>query len=148
VNLLKTSIKRALGRVGYTVQHLPPSRHDPRLALKIDFKYVLAHYLASRVDTRSFFFLQVGALDGVVDDPLHRYVRARNWHGILVEPQPFHFRRLVENYAGLEDLRFVNAAITEQVGLRDLYVIQDEAGVTIESLGGVAFSVKTRYAYP
>jgi len=138
VSLLRNSVRSALRRFGYTIQHVPPARDDPHLALAVDFKYVLAHYLASRADTRPFFFLQVGAFDGVIDDPLHRYVRPGNWHGILVEPQPFHFRRLVENYADVDGLTFVNAAISGQSGTRELYVIQDEAGVTIESLGGVA----------
>jgi Methyltransferase FkbM domain len=93
---------------------------------------VLDHYLASREDPRPFFFLQVGAYDGVIDDPLHERVREGNWHGILVEPQPSHFRRLLESYAGIEGLTFVNAAISEERGLRRMFVIQDEAWPSAE----------------
>jgi hypothetical protein len=138
VRVLKARIKAGLGRLGYTLQRTPSPASDPRFALPIDFEYVLAHYLASRDDARPFFFLQVGAYEGASDaDPLHHRVRKGQWHGILVEPQPSHFRRLVENYGGLDGLTFVNAAISEQSVPRSLYVIQDETGA-IETLGGLA----------
>lgn len=138
MSVLKAWIRSGLRRLGYTIQRLPTPASDPQFGLEIDFEYVLAHYLASRDDTRPFFFLQVGANDGVIGDPLHEHVRLGSWHGILVEPQPSHFRRLVENYAGVHGLTFVNAAISEQSGPRKLYVIQDETGAPIESLGVLA----------
>lgn len=137
-SVVKQLVKTELKRLGYTLQRVPSPASDPRFALKVDFDYVLDHYVASRDDPRPFFFLQVGAYDGVSDDPLHERVRAGSWHGILVEPQRSHFRRLVENYAGLHGLTFVNAAISEEPGPRSMYVIQDEAGAPIESLGGLA----------
>jgi FkbM family methyltransferase len=127
-----------LERLGYTVQRVPSPGSDARFALQVDFDYVLAHYLASRNDPRPFFFLQVGANDGVMDDPLHRQVREGNWHGILVEPQTLPFIRLEENYAGLEGLSFINAAIAEYSGPRRLYVIPDETAATLGSLSGTA----------
>jgi FkbM family methyltransferase len=135
---VKRLVKTELKRHGYAIQHLPSPAFDPELALHIDFDYVLDHYLASRSDPRPFFFLQVGANDGVVDDQLHEHIRKGNWRGILVEPQTHPFRRLVQNYAGVEGLTFVNAAISEQSGTRELFVIQDEAGGTLESLSGTA----------
>jgi Methyltransferase FkbM domain len=131
-SFVKQLVKTELEHLGYTIHRLPSPAFDPRLALAIDFDYVLDHYLASREDPRPFFFLQVGAYDGVIDDPLHERVREGNWHGILVEPQPSHFRRLLENYAGIEGLTFVNAAISEERGLRRMFVIQDEAWPSAE----------------
>jgi FkbM family methyltransferase len=135
---LKSWVKTGLGRLGYTIQRTPSPAFDPQLALTVDLEYVLAHYLASREDPRPFFFLQVGAHDGVVEDPLHKHVLRGRWHGILVEPQALPFGRLVENYAGLEGLTFVNAAISEQSGPKALYSIQDETGATLDSLSGTA----------
>jgi FkbM family methyltransferase len=137
-SLVKQLVKTELKRLGYTVQRVPSPASDPRFALQVDFDYVLDHYLASRDDPRPFYFLQVGAYDGVIDDPLHERVREENWHGILVEPQSSHFGRLVENYAGLDGLTLVNAAISDQPGPRGMYVIQDDTGAPIESLGGLA----------
>jgi FkbM family methyltransferase len=137
MSVLKASIKTGLGRLGYTLQRLPSPASDPQFALQVDFEYVLDHYLASRDDPRPFFFVQVGAMDGVFEDPLHARIRAGGWHGILIEPQPFHFGRLVENYAGLNGLTFVNAAISEQAGPKGMYAIKGADGQPIESLGGL-----------
>lgn len=58
-------------------------------------------------------FVQVGANDGVYGDPLRSYVRRFEWKGILVEPQPDVFARLVENYRDCADhLIFENIAIS------------------------------------
>jgi FkbM family methyltransferase len=137
-SFVRQLVKTELRRLGYTVQRVPSPAFDPQFALQVDFDYVLAHYLASRNDPRPFFFLQVGAHDGVMDDPIHEHVRRGRWHGMLVEPQTLPFSRLVENYAGLEGLTFINAAISERSGPRRLYVIQDETGATLESLSGTA----------
>jgi FkbM family methyltransferase len=135
---VKQLVKTELKHLGYTVQRVPSPAFDPAFVLEIDFEYVLDHYLASRDDPRPFFFLQVGAHDGVVDDQLHEHIRRGNWHGMLLEPQSHPFSRLVQNYAGLEGLTFVNAAISEQSGPRELFVIQDEGGRTLESFSGTA----------
>jgi len=60
----------------------------------------------------SLSFIQVGANDGVYVDPLRSYVQRFGWRGILVEPQPDVFDRLVENYRDQGDrLIFENVAI-------------------------------------
>ncbi|MCK7538606.1 MAG: hypothetical protein MZV63_50430 [Marinilabiliales bacterium] len=33
-------------------------------------------------------FLQVGANDGFINDPLHKFIKRDNWNGVLLEPQP------------------------------------------------------------
>jgi FkbM family methyltransferase len=132
---VKPLVKTQLRHLGYTVQHLPPVRDDPQLALTVDFEYVVAHYLASRVDPRPFHFLQIGAYDGVAGDPIQAHVHQRGWHGILVEPQPSHFRRLVENYEGVDGLIFINAAVSDRTGTKALYVVADGTGASIDSLG-------------
>jgi FkbM family methyltransferase len=58
-------------------------------------------------------FVQVGANDGVFGDPLRAYITSYPWRGILVEPQPDVFARLVENYKSCADrLIFENVAIS------------------------------------
>jgi FkbM family methyltransferase len=57
-------------------------------------------------------FIQVGANDGLFGDPLHHYIVNRPWRGVLVEPQPDVFERLVENLSQhSERLKFENVAI-------------------------------------
>ena len=57
-------------------------------------------------------FVQIGSNDGVTEDPLHPFIVPYGWSGILVEPVPYIFERLVQNYAACDGLRFVNAAIS------------------------------------
>jgi FkbM family methyltransferase len=138
VTWLKNLVRAALARLGYTVHRIPPRAGDPTNEIEVDFDYVLAHYLANRDDSTPLLFLQVGAFDGVADDPVNVHVRRRGWHGILVEPQPAAFERLVANYSDTGGLTFVNAAIAPEQGTRQLYVIRDEAGELVEALGGIA----------
>jgi FkbM family methyltransferase len=63
-----------------------------------------------------FFFLQIGANDGVDGDPIRPYILELGWRGVLVEPLPDVFALLQKNYSGIEGLRFVNAAVTEESG--------------------------------
>jgi FkbM family methyltransferase len=85
-----------------------------------------------------FWFIQVGACDGVTSDPIHERVRRGGWRGILVEPQPFEFERLKRNYAGQSDrLIFENLAISEQAGSRMLYSVRPDC-VEAEWQRGIA----------
>jgi FkbM family methyltransferase len=72
-------------------------------------------------------FLQVGAFDGVSNDPIRRYVLKHGWTGILVEPIPEHFERLVANYGGQPGLTFKNAAVDRRPGSRPIYSLAPEA---------------------
>ena len=42
----------------------------------------------------NFFFVQVGANDGVNHDPIFHHVRKYNWKGLLIEPIPDIFEKL------------------------------------------------------
>ncbi|MCA3030160.1 MAG: FkbM family methyltransferase [Rhodocyclaceae bacterium] len=58
-------------------------------------------------------FVQVGANDGVHVDPIRKYVLRHPWEGLLVEPQPAVFSRLVENYSAVAHrLKFENCAVS------------------------------------
>jgi FkbM family methyltransferase len=69
----------------------------------------------------SLFFVQVGANDGVRNDPLLRLVRKHRWRGILVEPQPEAFQRLQGNFCDCPQLLFENVAIGKNRGYLTLY---------------------------
>ncbi|MBS0264927.1 MAG: FkbM family methyltransferase [Planctomycetes bacterium] len=67
------------------------------------------------------FFLQIGANDGVRGDPLADFIRRYQFRGILVEPQPVPFQKLVANYSDQPGLIFENCAIDRQDGTATLY---------------------------
>jgi FkbM family methyltransferase len=105
-----------------------PLAERPEAMLRPCFEHALCHALAeSRLAGRSFCFVQVGAFDGVAKDPFHRYVEGNRLRGLLVEPQPEAFARLVENYRGSDGLAFENVAIDHVEGTRTLYRVRPGA---------------------
>ena len=73
------------------------------------------------------FVLQIGAMDGVRFDPLFPIVTAGGWRGLIVEPLPDLYRRLVDNHRGHSGFEFVNVAVTEAKGVRPIYRVDPEA---------------------
>lgn len=73
------------------------------------------------VPADDFFFVQVGAFDGMEGDHLFDLVHRYHWHGILIEPQPRAFELLKENYAREQNLRFFNVAIGPEEGTLTLF---------------------------
>ena len=63
-----------------------------------------------------FVFVQVGANDGVTNDPIHDFVTRYKPRGVLVEPQTNAFNRLTETYRGskFSNLKLLNCAIASQ----------------------------------
>ncbi|MGR9106459.1 MAG: FkbM family methyltransferase [Gammaproteobacteria bacterium] len=72
-----------------------------------------------------FFFIQVGANDGIVHDPLYRHVLQNRWNGILIEPVRYYFELLKRNYSAGNHLIFENVAISERDGYRELFRIRE-----------------------
>jgi FkbM family methyltransferase len=60
---------------------------------------------------RPLTFVQIGSNDGISNDPLNAVVKKDGWQGVLVEPMPYLFEQLVQNYAGVPGLEFENVAV-------------------------------------
>lgn len=87
-------------------------------------------FLALAVAARSpdFFFVQVGAFDGLFQDSLPSLARRHGWRGVLVEPQPGAFKRLCENFSEDADrLAFENVAISPTPGEMTFYTTRDQS---------------------
>lgn len=67
--------------------------------------------------SRKVTFIQIGASDGLHNDPIREFVIRDKWIGIKVEPLPTSFSRLKQNCQTIANrgLVFVNAAITSSV---------------------------------
>lgn len=115
---MKSMMKSLLNRVGFDI-----IRHPDPVAPKIDVLDLVLKHVASR--TPDFFFLQIGANDGVMGDPIRKYILKYHWRGLLVEPQPDIFRKLVANYEGEPQLIFENAAIAPEDGVVSLFAVDD-----------------------
>jgi FkbM family methyltransferase len=70
-------------------------------------------------------FVEIGANDGKKNDPLYYYIKKYGWRGILVEPDPVNFKKLKENYRGVEGLIFENTGIGPEPGKMLFYKIKD-----------------------
>jgi FkbM family methyltransferase len=76
--------------------------------------------LEKRTHSRPYF-IQVGANDGNSADPF-RFL-SKNWAGLMIEPQPEPFEKLVKNYASNSLLEFENVAICNESSWLTLYGI-------------------------
>jgi FkbM family methyltransferase len=120
-------VRWLLQRLGLEVRRSDPAgTHAAQLQVSLEF--VVAHRLQF-VTVPDFLFVQIGAYDGVSNDPLHDLVVRHGLSGILVEPQREAFERLQRNYAGCPQLEFVNAAIAWHDGETDLYRVRPRPGL-------------------
>jgi len=84
-----------------------------------------------------FFFIQVGANDGVQYDPIRNNVEKYKWRGVLIEPQSDYFEKLLQNYAGFEGLHFENAAVSSTPDFVTLYRVRKDC-ITQKYQTGIA----------
>jgi FkbM family methyltransferase len=61
-------------------------------------------------------FVQIGSNDGEQLDPLRRHILRRSWRGVMVEPVPIVFERLVANYGRRDRIALENVAIADRAG--------------------------------
>lgn len=115
--------QRLLAARGLRLERQPrPLLHHPEAELKMHLDYALAQRVALNPD---FFFVQIGAFDGRMLDPVFGWVRAHGWRGLLVEPQPRYFAELVENYEGAEGLEFRQVAVGARRETRPFYTVAE-----------------------
>ena len=58
-----------------------------------------------------FFFVQIGANNGVRYDPIYRIVNELNLEGLVIEPIEEYYNELVKNYSNNKKVKTVNNAI-------------------------------------
>lgn len=78
----------------------------------------LAELARSRQDV---VFVQIGSCDGTTGDPIYEHVVARGWSGVVVEPVPANFARLVESYRGVPRVKCENVAISDREEVRPFH---------------------------
>ena len=70
---------------------------------------------------KDFTFLQIGANDGVFNDPIHSYVVFYNLKGYCLEPIDLYYNKLVHTYKNNKEIVPINVAIYEKSGKINLY---------------------------
>jgi FkbM family methyltransferase len=101
--LIKNIIKSLLDKKGYRVFKVGPYSI-------FDFESFLYRHLATQ---KSFSFLQIGANDGVMNDPIYKFNTDNSSvvSGYVLEPLPDIFKKLSENYNFCPNIRAFNLAI-------------------------------------
>lgn len=74
------------------------------------------------------FIVQIGSNDGRTGDPIFKLIQQNpTWEAMFVEPVPFLFERLRENYGTSARFRFENLAIGETRGMMPFHYISAQA---------------------
>jgi FkbM family methyltransferase len=132
-------LRSLLIRQGYKLVRAPRALASlPEGDLVLDFDHVIKGFLSDLETPSDFFFVQVGAFDGVAGDPIHGFVKQYGWKGVLVEPQHEAFETLKANYEESPGLRFENAAISTESGTKDLFRVSSSDSNSPAWVGQVA----------
>jgi len=68
--------------------------------------------------------VQIGANDGINNDPIHKFIKRDNWQGVLLEPQKFVFEKFLKPlYARTEGITVLNAALDVKDGFKPIYKV-------------------------
>lgn len=71
-----------------------------------------------------FTVIQIGANDGINNDPIHKFIKRDHWNGVLLEPQNYVYNEFTKKiYAKNTGINVLNAAIGAEDGKMPLYKI-------------------------
>jgi FkbM family methyltransferase len=85
-------------------------------------------------------FIEIGANDGVQYDHLRPFILSLPWTGVMVEPVPYVFAQLRDNYPGREGVAFENAAIATADGRVPFYYVRplQEGTSWLDAIGSLS----------
>jgi len=134
-SVFKSAFKSLLRRFGYDVVRYFPYSEEIFLPPFDVLPFLLKAYLKEHLEANpDFFFVQVGAYDGITWDPLRESILAYHLPGLLIEPLPDHFSKLCENYKSEPQLRFENVAIAAEAGRIPFYRVKRGQGLPWQQL--------------
>lgn len=71
-------------------------------------------------NTENFTFLQIGANDGMINDPIYKFIFRDKWQGVRIEPLPTPFKKLKYLHSGSTVVP-MQCLVAEQAGRMPLY---------------------------
>jgi FkbM family methyltransferase len=84
-------------------------------------EFLSAYSLSKKGD---FTVIQIGANDGISNDPIHKFIKRDNWKGVLLEPQKFVYTEFTQKiYSKNVGINVLNAAIGTEDGMLPMYKI-------------------------
>ena len=115
--MIKKYLHKLTNYFNYNIRKYPSYNYD-----KVNvFDLVINNYISKNKD-QLFYFIQVGAHNGLKNDPINKYIKQNGWNGILIEPQKNIFNELKENYKEFsKNLIFENIAISSKENEIELF---------------------------
>jgi FkbM family methyltransferase len=98
----------------------------------LDILRLIVQCEVSNLNGKTFNIVQIGANDGKRHDPYRSLIETNHFSGVLVEPIPEVYKKLVSNYKDQPQLHFENSAIGPNKGEMALYMLRDTNGQTDE----------------
>jgi len=114
--IVKKNILKIFRRFGYQLAKIKPG-NGPELDV---LYYIVSHLLK---ENRDGYLVQIGANDGITNDPVRNIIMDFKVPSILIEPQPAIFKILARNYEDVSNVECVNAAIDEESSTKKLFYI-------------------------
>lgn len=117
------AVNRIAARAGIEIRRKPQAlvrsgQNELHFSLEI-----LASHVAAKIRRRPLSLVQIGAFDGVSNDPLVGLLRENVWQAVLVEPQPRPFAALAALYADRPTVQTFNVAIGDRGDVRTLFYL-------------------------
>lgn len=92
--------------------------------LYIPKKRTLSHFAYHfSKQTKNLTVIQVGANDGFTHDPIHKFILAFDWKGVLIEPQPSVYKKLQHLHKKSKGITALHAAVDYSDGVKPIYKI-------------------------
>jgi FkbM family methyltransferase len=74
--------------------------------------------------TGKVMVVQIGANDGINNDPIHKFIKRDHWQGVLLEPQKYVFEKYLRPlYRKTKGITVINAALDFNDGFKPIYKI-------------------------
>lgn len=95
--------------------------------------------------------VQIGANDGINNDPIHKFIKRDHWHGVLLEPQRFVFQKYLQPlYRKTGGIVVFNAALDVRDGQKPIYKVAVSesrwaTGLSSFNRGALEAAVKSGY---
>jgi FkbM family methyltransferase len=124
---LRKSLNKFLYGTHYCIKKINPALNNP---LNLNNNINIEHFLAKELlESSNFFFIQIGANDGIRADESYHFITKNNLQGIVVEPLKDMFAQLNKNYSEHPQIKKVNKAIHSTQKTMTLYRISSDANV-------------------
>lgn len=100
------------------------------------FELAIALFVKKLIkENRTPFFVQIGANNGIYNDPLNKFIVKYGLNGILVEPVPHLYNQLLKTYSTQTGLFFENVAIGDPNAHLTFYRVKSEKHTYYDQLG-------------